>query len=172
MDQAALVGKAKQGDKEALIALVMQAKDEYYRLAYAYLRHREDALDALQDLIVILYLNIGQLRNPDAFAGWSKTILANRCRKILNERKRIIPLDNREALDLRRDMQAADEKRDIHRGLEELNPQQQEAIKLRYYLGYDYETIAWITKAPLGTVKSRISIGLARLREKLGGDYP
>lgn len=171
MDLAALVEKAKQGDKEALIGLVMPARDEYYRLAYCYLRHQEDALDALQDLIVILCRNIAQLRNPQAFPSWSKTILANRCRKILKERKRIIPPANPEAADRYRDFQTADQKQDILRGLEELNPYQQEAIKLRYFLGYDYETIAKITKVPPGTVKSRISIGLARLREKLGGDY-
>ena len=41
---------------------------------------------------------------------------------------------------------------------------------VKYFLDLDYQTISDILKIPLGTVKSRISIGLKNLKESLGGD--
>lgn len=62
MDVVDLVAKAKKGDKEALIELVMNKKEEYYRLAYVYTGNKEDSLDALQNMIVILFDNVKKLK--------------------------------------------------------------------------------------------------------------
>lgn len=171
MNEVEIVNKAKDGDKEALIQLVMARQHEYYRLAYVYLQHKEDSLDVLQDMIVILYQNIQKLKNPEAFYSWSKTILVNCCRKTLKKRKRVLYLSEIEEQDYNEDFTASESRQDILTNLEKLNRNQQEAIKLRYFMGMDYGSIAEITSTPLGTVKSRISTGLTRLRESLGGDY-
>lgn len=62
-----LIKRAKKGDKDALIELVMNKRDEYYKLAYVYMKNKEDSLDALQDMIVILYENIHRLRKEESF---------------------------------------------------------------------------------------------------------
>lgn len=56
------VKKAKKGDKEALLQLIMAEKDAYYRLAYSYMKNEADAMDALEDMIVKLYEQIGQVK--------------------------------------------------------------------------------------------------------------
>ncbi|NLY66156.1 MAG: RNA polymerase subunit sigma-24, partial [Tissierellia bacterium] len=48
LEEKLFIKKAKKGDKEALIRLIMNKKNEYYKLAYVYMKNREDALDALQ----------------------------------------------------------------------------------------------------------------------------
>ena len=53
----------------------------------------------------------------------------------------------------------------LEQHLSRLSEKQQEAIKLRYYLDLDYQSIADILKIPVGTVKSRISIGLKILEK-------
>ncbi len=65
MDSIQLVKKAKAGDKEAPVKLIMLRKDEYYKLAYAYTGEKEDTLDALSDMIIILYEKIRKLRKAD-----------------------------------------------------------------------------------------------------------
>ena len=55
--------------------------------------------------------------------------------------------------------------------LSKLSPAHQEVIRLKYFLELDYETIGQILKIPLGTVKSRLSIGMKNLKESIGGDY-
>jgi len=169
-----LVEKAKSGDKEALIKLIMDKKQEYYKLAYVYMKNEADALDALSDMIVILYENIHQLKRDEAFCSWSKTILINCCKKILNKRKKIIYLENiKEVEEVKEEEEFIEKKHQeilIENYISRLKSKHQEVIKLRYFLDLDYESIADILKIPIGTVKSRISIGLKKLKESLGGE--
>jgi RNA polymerase sigma-70 factor (ECF subfamily) len=58
----------------------------------------------------------------------------------------------------------------LEKHLDELNIKQKEAIKLHYFMDMDYQSIAEALKVPVGTVKSRISIGLNRLKAVLGGE--
>ncbi|MCF6139169.1 RNA polymerase sigma factor [Pseudalkalibacillus berkeleyi] len=166
-----LVRKAQRGDKEALLQLVLERKDEYYRLAYSYLRHEEDAMDALEDMIVILYEKISRLNKSQSFYSWSKTILVNECHDILRKRKKTTVLKSNHEHFQEKEGETSIYKLDVKTHLEQLNKDQQEAIQLRYWLDYDYETIARLTNVPLGTVKSRISTGLKKLKEHLGGEY-
>lgn len=60
---------------------------------------------------------------------------------------------------------------DISGYLKLLSDEQREAIHLKYYLDMDYKTMSEILEIPLGTVKSRISLGLKKLKERLEGEY-
>ncbi len=166
-----MVGKAKKGDKEALIQLVMERKDEYYRLAYSYTCSKEDSLDAMHDMIVILFNNINKLRDADAFYSWSRTILVNCCRRIVKKQSRIIPIDDSQEGEYHEDYQGREFKQDIMDSLKKLSLKQREAIILKYFFDMDYETISRITRVPVGTVKSRVFNGLSKLRQLFGGEY-
>ena len=61
------VKKAINGDKEALLKLIMSEKDNYYKLAYVYMKNEHDALDILQEMIVVLYKEIPKLKKLDSF---------------------------------------------------------------------------------------------------------
>jgi len=167
-----LVKKARSGDKEALMQLVLDAKDEYYRLAYTYVENEHDAMDALENMIVILYEKIGQLQKPESFYSWSKTILVNECRALLRKRSKIIFLDEEHAATIV-DERATDVSAELsfQALLTSLSPVQKEAIQMKYYLDYDYETIAELTNVPVSTAKSRVFHALKILRKTLGGNF-
>ncbi|WLD93769.1 RNA polymerase sigma factor [Alkalihalobacillus sp. AL-G] len=171
MDVEKLVREAQQGDKEALLQLVLPEKDHYYRLAYSYLRHPEDAMDALEDMIVILYEKIERLKKPESFYSWSKTILVNCCRDQLRKKKSTFNFEELELPSVQSEGPMVVHKLDVQSQLERLSLDQREVIKMRYWLDYDYETIARLTKVPVGTVKSRIFHGLKKLKYYLGGEY-
>lgn len=171
MDIAVLIKKAKKGDQEALVTLIMDRKDEYYRLAYAYLNNQEDALDAMEDMILQIYDKIYQIKKPEAFYSWSNTILVNCCRAILRKKKRLILLEHYEEEVYVEDYEQWERQLDLEKHLVRLNPDQQEALRLRYFLDLDYQAIAELTGVPLGTVKSRIANGLKKLKESFGGVY-
>ncbi|NLX91895.1 MAG: sigma-70 family RNA polymerase sigma factor [Firmicutes bacterium] len=173
METNLLVKKAKQGDKDALVELIMLQNQEYYKLAYAFLNNKEDALDAMEDMIVILYERIDRLRKVDAFYNWSKTILVNCCRGRLRRKKRIILYDSfaEETEELKNnDFNQKEERLMLDAALAGLSHKHQEVIRLRYYLDLDYETISHLLKIPLGTVKSRLSTGLKKLKKTLGDE--
>lgn len=169
METEKLICLAIEGDKDALIKLIMDKKEEYYRLAYVYLNNKEDTMDALQDMIIILFKNIKKLRNKEVFYSWSKTILINCCRGILKKKKKLIYFTPKTDKEYIEDYKSIEVKQDIMYALGKLNKDQQEAIKMKYFLDLDYETVAKIVKAPIGTVKSRVHNGVSKLRKMLIG---
>jgi len=165
-----LVKKARSGDKEALMQLVLDAKDEYYRLAYTYVENEHDAMDALENMIVILYEKIGQLQKPESFYSWSKTILVNECRALLRKRKKIVFLEQDQTEQLVDESLFATDQYSFDELLTSLSPVQKEAVQMKYFLDYDFETIAKLTNVPVSTAKSRVFQALKKLRITLGGD--
>ncbi|MCT8136688.1 RNA polymerase sigma factor [Anaerobacillus sp. CMMVII] len=172
MDVGQIVKKAKKGNKEALLQLVMNQKDEYYRLAYTYMENQHDAMDAMEEMILRLYENIGQLKKEDAFYSWSKTILVNSCKSLLRKRKKLVLVEDFNQYieaDIPDPYLHSEQQIDIQQLLMKVNPHQAETIKLKYFHDLDYETIAQITNVSVGTVKSRIFEGLKKLRRFSGG---
>lgn len=164
-----LVKKAKNGDKDALLQLVLKRKDELYRLAYSYVENEYDAMDAMENMIVILYGKIDQLQKPESFYSWCKTILVNECRAILRKKKNVVYLED--SLSQVSDEQHIPIDTNLHFNelINMLSPVQQEAIKLRYVFDYDFETIAQMTNVPVSTAKSRVTQAIKFLRNKIGG---
>lgn len=169
-DLAKKIKQIRKGNKDALIHLILERKNEYYKLAYVFLGNEEDAMDALEDMIVILYENIKNLRNPESFYSWSKKILVNCCKQILKKRNKIIPTEETPEQTYVERYEQKEQKADLEKCLALLSSEQQETIRLRYFLDMDYNTIAQVLDIPVGTVKSRISIGLKRLKALYGGE--
>lgn len=170
MDIDKLIKGAKQGDKDALVQLIMARKQDYYKLAYTYMRNKEDALDVLEDMIVILYESIHSLKKEEAFYSWSKTILVNRCKKLLAKKRNLFSLDTVREEAIEGGFKEKDDQLILEKHLSKLNKKHQEVLKLRYFLDLDYKSISNLLKIPIGTVKSRISVGIKRLKKSLGGE--
>lgn len=178
MNEIRLVKKAKKGNKEALLQLVMAEKDAYYKLAFTYLGNTHDAMDAMEEMIVILYEKMNQLKKESSFYSWSKTILVNHCKLVLRKQKKIVLLDDFTSVQLddvdhfsnHNPYQNIEQKVDIQQALLRLNADQREAIELKYFHDLDNQTIANMTNVSIGTVKSRVFNGLSKLKEHYGGN--
>lgn len=168
-----LVTKAMQGDKDALVQLIMAQDEQYYQLSYVYMKNLHDALDAIQDMIVVVYENLHRLKNEEAFYTWSKVILVNCCKKLLRKRKKTILLDSLKAEEYSVEKAFGQKETQLvlEKHLAKLSNKQREVIYLRYALDLDYQMIAEILKVPLGTVKSRINSAQKQLKLSLGGEY-
>ncbi|WNS46751.1 sigma-70 family RNA polymerase sigma factor [Paenibacillus sp. MMS20-IR301] len=176
MNVSRLVRQAQKGNKEALLQLILAEQDAYYRLAYSYMRNEQDAMDVMEDMIVTLYEKLDQLNKSEAFYCWSKTILVNRCKTVLRKQQQHLPLGEEEsalavaAWTEDNPYRHTESELDLSVLLAHLNPQQREAIELRYVHDLPYQTIAEMTDAPVGTIKSRISLGIQKLKTMIGGD--
>lgn len=166
-----LIKNAINGDKESLMKLILDKKQDYYRLSYVYLGNKEDAMDAMEDMIVILYREIRKLKNEEAFYSWSKTILVNCCKDIIRKSRGIIKVSYEEAEMLCINDGERAELMDLYNSIKTLSDKHQEVIKLKYFLDLDLKTISQICKVPVGTVKSRIFNSINKLKESLGGEY-
>lgn len=162
MNEKILIKKAKKGNKEALLKLIMKEKDDFYRLSYSYMKNEADAMNSLQDMIVKVYENIGNLKDDSKFYSWSKTILVNICKDSLEKKKKIILMESYIEESFQEDK---DSKILVEELLNKIDIIYSEVIKLRYILDYDYEKISEILSIPIGTVKSRLHNGMKKLED-------
>ena len=61
----------------------------FYRLAYSYLKNREEALDAVQTAVCRALEKQGELKEPEALRAWFYHILVHVCMDVLRSRKRV-----------------------------------------------------------------------------------
>src|SRR5919206_3876885 len=80
LSDAVLVVRARDGDREALRALVERHAPAVRRLAAFALPGRQDAEDAAQDALAKLCVRIGQFRGEARFTTWLYSLVANTCR--------------------------------------------------------------------------------------------
>ena len=181
-EERRLVEVAQRGDVESFNELVRLFEGRVYTLCYRMLGDSESAADAAQDAFLAAFRNLKSFRGG-SFRSWMLRIATNTCYDVLRVRKRrpsvsldieaddesaSSPLqiaDTAESPDdfsLRRELAAA-----IQDGLTTLPDEQRIVLILSDIQGLPYEEIAQITNSNLGTVKSRLSRGRARLREVL-----
>lgn len=63
--------------EETFLELIDAKKDSFYRVAYSYTRHREDALDVVSESVCKAYTHLHHLTDPDSFYPWFYRILSN-----------------------------------------------------------------------------------------------
>ncbi len=134
---------------------------ELYRLAYSYMKNRDDALDAVQESIVRAIDKLHTLRDEERLRVWLTRIVVNECLSRLRRRRPSVPLEDWDGAEEQRDH---DELWDLRRSLDTLDPKLRTIIILRFFEDRKLEEIAEITRTPLSTVKTRLYRALAQLR--------
>lgn len=174
-DEPELVRAAQAGDLEAFGALVSPHAQVLYRLACHVTADPSDADDAVQDALVRAHGALGRFRRDAPIRPWLLRIVYNEARSRVRARGRRTHLLER--LRLRPDRHAPDpvlevlarETRDeVARVLADLRADDREVIVLRYFLGLDEAEMAATLGCARGTVKSRLSRALGRMRAALG----
>jgi RNA polymerase sigma-70 factor (sigma-E family) len=141
------------------------------RFALMLTGERELSEDLVQEAFVRVAAKLDTLREPDAFGAYLTRAVANlakshfRHQKVVARHERTI--DRRALVEPAVDVGANDV---LLIALRRLPMRQRAAIVLRYYNDASHEDIARILDIPLGTVKSLLSRGLAKLRDGIGPD--
>jgi RNA polymerase sigma-70 factor (ECF subfamily) len=162
-----------EGDAAALATLY----DRYSTLAYAVsLKITRDATLA-QDIVQEAFL--GVWRNAGRYAAgrgsvrtWVLAIAHHRAIDAIRRRRPTSELPEGDAPplvvpDIWHEVSGRLDREEIRQALETLSPPQREAIELAYYSGLTQQEIAEKTATPLGTVKSRVRLGLLAMRRAL-----
>ena len=154
--------------EEKLTAFIVENQVRFYRLAYSYLKNREEALDAVQTAVCRALEKQDGLQDADALRTWFYRILVNTCTDLLRQRKRVtfVPPD---ALDCGsyEDPLPADDT--LSRRVDALPPEIQTIVKLRFYEELSLKEISAVTGWNLSTVKTRLYTGLKKLRVSMEG---
>jgi len=175
-DDRELVERAKGGDLNAYEEIVRRHQTTAFRVAYSICGSREDAEEAAQDGFVKAYRALGRFRSRAPLRPWLLQIVANEARNRRRARGRRadliarlerVPGSGEAAPSLEPGLLADADRRELLAALERLPARSRQAIACTYLLGLsEAETAAALGCRP-GTVKSRLSRGLARLRAEL-----
>ena len=153
----------KQDLYDYIVAYIVENQNKFYRLAYSYVRDREDALDVVQNAVCKALENYGGIRNEGAISTWFYRILVNESLLFIKERKRMTlgETDQEEAHYEEKGFEIQD---DLYDSINRLDGDTQTIIKLRFFEELSLKEIAQITEMNLNTVKARLYRGLRQLK--------
>ena len=154
--------------EKQLTAYLVENQARFYRLAYSYLKNREEALDAVQTAVCRALEKQDGLRDAGAIRTWFTRILVNACMDQLRQRKRVT-LVPPEALDAGSYEDPLPEDGSLARRVDALPPEVATIVKLRFYEDLSLKEISAVTGVSLSTVKTRLYTGLKKLRVSLEG---
>lgn len=171
-----LVDKAKLGDRAAYGELVTRFQASVYATALARVRDPLEAQELAQEVFVHAMRKLPQLRDARCFAGWLRRITA---RMAINRLTRRGPLFGAapDALDAvptagrtpDAEVELIEAKAGLHAGLGRLKADDRAALEAFYLRGRSLKQMSREFEAPVGTIKRRLHVARARLKDVLVG---
>lgn len=187
-EEALLIARSQSGDVNAFNQLVLHYQQTVYNVILRMLGDRDTAADVAQETFIAAYRAIQSFRGGSSLRAWLLRIATNQACDHWRRTNRhpVDSLDsvmdegephgvglpgtlvtteqaaNPEEFLLNQELQVL-----IQKGLQELPLDQRVAVVLCDVQGLSYEEIAASTQTSLGTVRSRIARGRARLRDYL-----
>ncbi len=187
-----MVEVARLGESAAFEVLVRRYQTVAFRTAWLITRNAADAEEVAQEAFVKAWRNLGRfdrqrglqalsrrkapITGEGAFRPWLLTIVANEARNLgRSRRRRPESALGPELLELAVDPEAvpaiqierSEAQAELLAALAELPERDRIALELRYFLDLNEAEMAIVLGVARGTVKSRLSRALARLRDAL-----
>jgi RNA polymerase sigma factor (sigma-70 family) len=177
-DDAALVERARAGDAAAFARIVERHQATAFRVAWVLCGNAADAEEATQDAFVKAHRALGRFRTGAPLRPWLLTIAANEARNRRRASGRREHLALRAAGELpptaapssETTALEADRDAELRAAIGRLAEPDREVLWLRYFADLSETETAAALDCRRGTVKSRTSRALARLRTELEGD--
>jgi RNA polymerase sigma-70 factor (ECF subfamily) len=183
LEDAALIARAKAGDAASYETLVRRYQEIAFRTAYLIAGNAAEAEDAAQEGFVKAFYALDRFRDGTPLRPWLLTIVANEARnrrkastrranlahalRAAGEASSVGPAAGDAAPSPEAAVLAAELRGALLSALRTLRDEERLALECRYFLDLSEAEMAQVLGCPRGTVKSRLSRGLAHLREWL-----
>jgi RNA polymerase sigma-70 factor, ECF subfamily len=177
-----LVAQAARGDERAVGVLYDRYGGVLYAVAYRIVGQRADAEEVVVDAFAQAWRDAPRFEaTRGSVAAWLTMIARSRALDLVrarSRRERITasaaaehPGDSPGLGDWQADPAGSydlgERRRQVQRALETLSPPQRQAIELAFFEGLSQSEIAERLQEPLGTIKTRVRLGMQKLRESL-----
>jgi len=174
-----LVARVAAGDESAIGILYDRYGAVLYAVAFRVLGERADAEEVVLEALAQAWRDAARFEpGRGSVAGWLATIARSRALDVVrvrNRRSRLAAAAAAAAPDALPGPESAldheERRREVRRALDALSPAQRQAIELAYFEGLSQSEIAERLHEPLGTIKTRVRLGMQKLRECLRPFY-
>ena len=150
--------------KEQFTSLAKKHMDMVFRLAYSYLRSREEADDVVQNVLLALWRTDKRFESAGHVKAWLIRVTVNECKKVLRSpwRKREDLAAYENALSFE-----TDEDRALYDAIMALDAKYRTVIVLYYYEGYSIAETAKLLGIPAPTAGTRLARARGKLKDML-----
>jgi RNA polymerase sigma-70 factor (ECF subfamily) len=177
-----LVARAASGDERAMSDLYDRYGTVLYTVAYRVVGERADAEEVVVEAFAQAWRDASRFEaGRGSVAAWLTMIARSRALDLVRARGRRDKLaasaavggpDAAPAASTARESPAdraeeEERRRVVRQAIESLSPPQRQAIELAFFEGLSQSEIAARLNEPLGTVKTRVRLGMQKLRESL-----
>jgi RNA polymerase sigma-70 factor, ECF subfamily len=169
-----LMGLVQSGNADAFEVIYDRHCDAAYSLAYRMCGRRVNAEDVLQDAFLAVWRTAVRYEcNRGSVRNWVLRIVHNRAvdalrRGVVRERRAFHEDGIVERLEgpgsTEEDVVDRERSREVRGALDGLPREQSRVVELAYYGGFTHTEIASMLEMPVGTVKGRMRLALAKLR--------
>ena len=179
LDEQILIRRILGGDTAAWEPLILMHQEAVFRLVYLFLGDADEAADISQETFLRAWRHLAGFDENRKLRPWLLSISANLARNrtrsttryldsLLRAHKRdVLPTPGTEEKSLRR-MQAAE----LWQAVRNLKYAEQQIVYLRIFLDLSVEETAEVMQIATGTVKSRLSRALKKLRSIIQRNFP
>jgi RNA polymerase sigma-70 factor (ECF subfamily) len=175
-EEAELVERAQRGEPDAYEVLVRRHQELAQRVAYLITQEAAEAEDAAQEAFIKAYYNLHRFRPGASFRAWLLRIVVNQARNRRKAARRQAGLLSRAALPLSGHAApspemaalASEQRQALLNAISRLREGDRLILAYRFFFDLSEAEIAAALGCARGTVKSRLSRALARLRHTLG----
>lgn len=165
MKGEAKVRTMQQISDEIFLNLIMSKKDNFYKIAFSYVKNEQDALDVIQEATCKAYTSKKSLRKPEYFNTWFVRILINTAISTLRKNKKYAPMIDDEKVVAPEEI---DERYlDLSKALELLDVKYKNIIILKFYEDMTFKEIGEVLKKPESTIKTNYYKAMKILKGEL-----
>jgi RNA polymerase sigma factor (sigma-70 family) len=174
LSDAQLVARCRAGDEAAWSELVTRfSRYVYAIIGQGFSLRAQDAEDVFQEVFARAYQHLGRLRDDEAIRPWIAQLTRRLCIDNIRSRSREELTDEEvEPGELDETLETLEEALAVHEALADLPEHCQEILDRFFSRDESYQTIGSALDIPAGTIASRISRCLAKLREMFEGREP
>lgn len=175
LELADVVRAAQEGDQAAFSELVRRFQPAVEALARRRLRNESEAQELTQDVFIQVLRRIRQVRQPERFGGWLRSVVNRMAINRATRRRAVAPADpqiiSAEAVERETPLDAALTKERaawVRRGLRRLGDLDRQTLEAFYLRGESLVEMSDNFESPLGTIKRRLHVARRRLARELG----
>lgn len=161
-----IIEKILSGDENLFRILIQKYKNIIFRYVLSYIPNLTDAEEVTQDVFIKLYFSLDKFRFEAGLLTYLYRIARNLCVDKLRKNKEDIYLDEiQDNLLFKDDKVEIEQDISLFQLLSKIPDRERVVIELFYIDRQKYREISETLKIPIGTVKSRITRGIDKLKE-------
>jgi RNA polymerase sigma-70 factor (ECF subfamily) len=190
LEEKEILERIKKGETKYFEEIITKYKRVVFGHAFNFLRNKEEAEDASQEIFVNIFNNLGKFRGDSKLSTWIYRITINTCKNKLKQFHRLKAnfseemyeegaeekesmvnmIKEKEEKEPDRAFISGEVRKIVYMRIDELSTEQKQVILMRDVDGLSYDEIAEVLKLSVSAVKSKLFRARENLREKLEKD--